>query len=257
MKWMKRTGTLCCLAMTIVSVLSVMAVGVSAFAEGVEIEFEGLSPAAIGAMENMAEERKQVTSRLNEPMARLKKLMETYKHSCGMGKPTDSGCQETFNQIIDAHKEVMKKVGKFLDFYNSQLKIVVSELEPQIEGIAYNNTPSDIIEDLMGKYENNAEGFEDGFADAIQKSFGLGDGQTAFEMASASYMQYTSEYNQYRRLGKMLQSKIMEAERMKSLGTILNTETQKELKSITSWIYGNKKREADTTVRTSRTSVLR
>ena len=237
--------------------LALLSYGTHASSEGVEIEFDGLSPAAQLAIKNMSKERQEVKGRLEEPMGRLKSLKKTYKNSCGGGRPKDSGCQDQFNQIIDAHKSVMETVSGFLNKYNENLKVVVEEIEPQIEAIAYNNTPSDIVENLVGKYEEIEEEFVDPFAVAIQEAFGLGTGETEFEIASSSYIEYKNELKQYKRLGNMLQGKIYKAERQRDLGQILNPTTQEELKNITSWIYGRDIKKYPNTQHAKRTRILR
>lgn len=229
----------------------------NAFSQGVEIEMEGLSPAAVNALQRMSEVREQVKGDLNEPLERLTALKETYQNSCGSGNPTDSGCQQQFNQIIDAHTEVMQKISDFTSKYTENLKVVIDELEPQMEQIAYDNSLSDINEDLIKKFENNDHTVNDEFIDAIVNAFGLGQGQTLFEAKSRSYLDYKTELRGYSRLNNALIAKIRTAQRLQIIGPILNPETQKGLATLTKWIYGRQKGVQPRQVSQSRTVVLR
>lgn len=230
--------------------------GVSARGSGVEIGLDGLSPAAQNAINNMITVRSEVKEQLEEPIARMKTLQETYQHTCGAGRPKDEGCQKQFSQVIDAYNDVMTNVAGFLEKYNENLRMVVDELEPQIERIAYENSPSDLNEDIINKYEEGSYGYEDEFANAIKDAFGLVEGETEYELLSSSYLQYKKEYKEYALLLRQLNGKIREAGRLRVLGPIINAETQGELARLTGWIFGAKPTYREP-YQIKRTSVLR
>jgi len=238
--------------------LSLTVIHFDALGEGVEIEFEGLSPAAQQALENMSKVRKEVKSKLATPLEKLTALNETYINSCGASaRPKDTGCQDQFNQIIDAHTKVMQEVVNFTDEYTNNLKIVIEELEPQMEQVAYNNSLSDINEDLLQKYEDSDVVLDDEFTQGIINAFGLGEGETQFELASGSYLEYKTELKKYTRINKLLIAKIGQARKVQVLGPIINKETQGQLSKVTNWIYGKKKSVETSPSSYKRTTVLR
>lgn len=206
--------------------------------EGVEIQYSGLSPSAQQAVQNMAQQRTEVKKNLEDPYTRLKKLKETYKNSCGEGRPSDSGCRKTFNQIIDAYSNVLQQISSYIKEYKNNLKVVTEELEPKIKKVAYRNSPSDLNEDIIKKYENQDTRFNDKFAKALTEAFGLQRGQTPYENASSLYLQYKDKLSEYSQLDNLLQAKLMQAQRQKNLAPLLNEQTRKELAQITNWISG-------------------
>ena len=243
----------------LITLLTLMAIfcfvqGVSA---EVEIDLEGLSPAAQNALENMSKERKVIKNDLAEPITQLKALRETYKNSCGGGKPKDSGCIEQFNQIIEVYSKVMTRVGGFLKSYNQNLEVVVSETEPQLQNIAYSNSLSDLNEDLINKYDESGEEYEDEFASIISEAFGLGEGLTELEMTASSYINYKREYKMYSSLQKQLNSKIRRAQKVMDLGPILNETTKNELAGLTNFIFGRQVKKTSSVTTKKPRSILR
>lgn len=230
--------------------------GVSARDGGVEIGLDGLSPAAQKAINNMITVRSEVKGQLEEAMARFDTLKETYIQTCGTGRSNDEGCQKQFNQAIDAYTDVARTIAGFLKKYNENSQMVVDELEPQIERVAYENSPSDLNEDIINKYEEGSYGYEDEFANAIKNAFGLDEGKTEYELLSSSYLQHKKEYKEYALLLRQLKGKIREASRLRVLGPIINAETQGELAKMTGLIFGAKPTYREPH-QIKRTSVLR
>jgi len=229
---------LCCQLKFFITIFLMLALSYSpVLSQGVELELSGLSPAAKQALQDQIRVREKVRGTIEAPLERLEALQGTYSSTCGNGRPKDSGCQRQFNQIIGSYKKVMEGISEYLGEYNNNIQVVIDELEPQMQRISYKHSPSDLMEDLINKYEGQDMEFEDETANAILEAFVLEEGQTEFEITSQSYLTYKKEYKQYRKIQKLLDRKIQQAEKEKTLGPIINDATKNKLKALTGIIF--------------------